>query len=136
MNGETGLGSPAVLPGQPLQPIVLQSPGVSLAVFNAITDQAERAKITKGSQDLLLMGVTLGLSQDAHDRLVLGQGSLGFSDLHADSVVSPISIKVVLDPSKYVVEVGDTLDTIAKAKGFSSWVPLQMINRLTSPYHL
>merc|ERR1712216_854088 len=37
---------------------------------------------------------------------------------------------------KYVVEAGDTLDSIAKMKGFTSWVPLQMVNRLTRPYSL
>jgi uncharacterized surface protein with fasciclin (FAS1) repeats/LysM repeat protein len=126
MNGNTALGTPQVLPGQPLPPVILQSPSISVTA----------GFTTEYKQDLPLMGVTLGLSQQAHDLLVLGQGSMSLTNLHASNVQSSISMKVVLDPSKYVVEAGDTLDSIAKAKGFTSWVPLQMVNRLTRPYGL
>jgi hypothetical protein len=39
---------------------------------------------------------------------------MSLTNLHASNVQSSISMKVVLDPSKYVVEAGDTLDSIAK----------------------
>merc|ERR1712072_1129440 len=126
MNGNAGLGTPSVLPGQPLPPIVLRSPVISIGA----------GFTTQYSQDFPLMGVTLAFSQKAQDLLNLGQASISMAGLAAKQIKSDIVMKVVLDPSKYVVEAGDTLDSIAKMKGFTSWVPLQMVNRLTRPYSL
>jgi LysM repeat protein len=128
MNGLNSLGSPTVLPGQAIPPVKLQSPNThSLTGSNGWSASA-----------LPLMGTTLSLSQQSHDLLVLGSGAMSFPGLTSSMslVQSNVQIKVVQDPSKYVVEAGDTLQSIAKAKGFTSWVPLQMLNRLTRPYAL
>merc|ERR1711998_250333 len=89
-----------------------------------------------GSKRYPLMHVTFGGTasemSELTTKLVLGQVSQTATGLTSSTISSPIKIKVVEDPSKYIVEEGDTLATIAKKEGFDTWVPLQMVNRLTT----
>jgi len=84
---------------------------------------------------------TFGVTQVLRDALLLGSvslaGKVASSPTGTASIVSAaIRISTVLDPRRYVVQDGDTLESIAAANKFDSWVPLQMINRLSAPYNL
>jgi len=109
-------GSQTLLPGIAPPPVVLED--------------------RSGDKKYPLMHTTFGGSAAAMaevtGKMVLGQVSLTMYALSDAVMARPVAIKTVNDPSKYVVEEGDTLASIANKKGFDSWVPLQMVNRLTS----
>jgi LysM repeat protein len=63
-------------------------------------------------------------------------GAGGVPDNTPGIMHSAITLKTVVDPRKYIVNAGDTLESIAEKKNLDSWVPLQMVNRLTAPYNL
>jgi len=101
-----------------------------------LTDAGILPTSSSGSTLYPLLHVTFGGSASAMNeitsKLVMGQVSQTVTGLSTATLTSVIKIKVVEDPSKYVVEEGDTLASIAKKKGFDTWVPLQMVNRLTT----
>jgi LysM repeat protein len=109
-------GSQTLLPGIAPPPVVLEDPD--------------------GDKKYPLMHTTFGGSAAAMaevtGKMVLGQVTLTMYALSDTVMAQPVIIKTVEDPSKYVVEEGDTLASIAEKKGFDSWVPLQMVNRLTT----
>jgi len=87
---------------------------------------------------------TFGVTQILRDSMLLGQVSLAAkvassisgTTVTATAAQASFRVAVVPDPRKYVVQDGDTLESIAAANKFDSWVPLQMINRLSAPYNL